>query len=147
MSLIKKETYIFGNLFYLANKFQAIMDKDFARHGLTTKQWFLMAVLGEFFDSPPTLKMLAKRMGSSHQNVKQIALKLESKGFIKLSKDSEDKRAVRVEMTEFCDAYWTNRAEGDLEFFKNLFETFEEAEVHQLFELLDKLTRAVDGLD
>lgn len=41
-------------------------------------------------------------MGSSHQNVKQILLKLEKKGFIKFVMDEKDKRKQRVELTKYC---------------------------------------------
>ena len=36
---------------------------------------------------PTTLKELSDILGSSHQNVKQILLKLEKKGFIKFEED------------------------------------------------------------
>ena len=41
-------------------------------------------------------------MGSSHQNVKQILLKLEKKGFVRIAADENDKRKQRVEVTEYC---------------------------------------------
>ena len=41
-------------------------------------------------------------MGSSHQNVKQILLKLEKKGFITFETDENDKRKQRIYVTEAC---------------------------------------------
>lgn len=41
-------------------------------------------------------------MGSSHQNTKQILLKLEKKGFVNISVDGEDRRKQRVTLTEKC---------------------------------------------
>lgn len=56
----------------------------------------------------PTIKELAEILGSSHQNVKQILLKLEKKDFVHIYIDPDDRRKQRVELTtkcrEFCDA-------------------------------------------
>lgn len=41
-------------------------------------------------------------MGSSHQNVKQILLKLEKKGFVTIIVDKNDKRKQRIELTDYC---------------------------------------------
>jgi DNA-binding MarR family transcriptional regulator len=41
-------------------------------------------------------------MGSSHQNVKQILLKLEKKGFVRIEADRFDKRKQRILLTEAC---------------------------------------------
>ena len=41
-------------------------------------------------------------MGSSHQNVKQILLKLEKKGFIVFEPDKKDKRKQRIKLTDYC---------------------------------------------
>ena len=39
-------------------------------------------------------------MGSSHQNVKQILLKLEKKGFVTMQTDTKDRRKQRIYLTE-----------------------------------------------
>ncbi len=41
-------------------------------------------------------------MGSSHQNVKQILLKLEKKGFVNITIDEHDRRKQRIELTDYC---------------------------------------------
>ena len=45
---------------------------------------------------------LSEVMGSSHQNVKQILLKLESKGFVLMMVDEKDKRKQRYFVTDKC---------------------------------------------
>ncbi len=76
---------IFGSLFLLATTLDTVGDRFLG--DLTTKQWYLMAMLGTFFAEPPTIGELAERMGTSHQNVKQIARRLEEKGFLDLERD------------------------------------------------------------
>ena len=45
---------------------------------------------------------LSDVMGSSHQNVKQILLKLEKKGFVSAIPDDKDKRKQRIFVTDKC---------------------------------------------
>ncbi len=92
-----KRYLVFGNTFLLANRLQTVMDS--AAQELTAKQWLVITMLG-MFDQPPTLKQLAKLCDTSHQNTKQIALKLEAKGFITILKDETDGRSMRITTTE-----------------------------------------------
>ena len=50
----------------------------------------------------PTIKELAEIVGSSHQNVKQLLIKLENKDFVEIYIDEMDKRKQRIRMTEYC---------------------------------------------
>ena len=54
---------------------------------LPVNNFFFLICLSLFREDPPTLKELSELMGTSHQNVKQIALKLERKGFISILRD------------------------------------------------------------
>lgn len=75
---IEDRVRIFGGLFLVSNRLETIGNEFLGE--LTTKQWFFLAVLFTFFTEPPTLSQLSQFMGSSHQNLKQIALKLEKRG-------------------------------------------------------------------
>lgn len=87
---------IFGSIFTVSNRLQLVMDQQMPE--LSAKQWFVLTMLS-FFDNPPSLIALAKVCDSSYQNIKQIILKLEEKGFVKLEDDASDKRAKCVVMT------------------------------------------------
>lgn len=145
-NLLSKETYIFGSLFLLSNRLQVIIDRDFAKYNITTKQWFLMAVIEKLKGDSPTLKEVAKFMGSSHQNVKQLALKLEKNGFMKLEKDQNDKRVTRLSLTEKSSKFWEGRREIDIKFFKKLFKSFNESEIDCLYRGLEKLYQGICDL-
>ncbi len=60
----------------------------------------MTAVIDNSFDNPPTLKEVAREMGSSHQNIKQVALKLEQKGLLVFEKDKKDARVTRLKLTD-----------------------------------------------
>ncbi len=67
---------------------------------LTTRQWLLLAVLTKSFPGrSPSLSEAAEKYGSSRQNVKQIALGLEARGFVRLVPDRDDGRTTRIELT------------------------------------------------
>lgn len=76
---------------------------DAALHplGLTSRQWLLLAVIERWYSGcPPTLTEAADRYGTSRQNVKQIALGLERRGYLRLAPDGADGRATRLEITD-----------------------------------------------
>lgn len=111
---------LFGGLITAGNRLQIIGDKFYDE--VTAKQWSLLACL-ELQDSkePPTLGELAQSMGCSHQNTKQLALKLQEKGYIKLKPDAADRRKSRVKRTAKCDALMQKYVEKQSRFMQVLF--------------------------
>ena len=96
---IESSYFLLGLLSAFDNRFQAVADKLIGE--ISWKQFFAVICINLCKESP-TIKELAGIMGSSHQNVKQILLKLEKKGFVNISMDQNDKRKQRVELTEKC---------------------------------------------
>lgn len=109
----------FGLLFAASNRLETVGDRYLEE--VTAKQWYLLLCLTTFFERPPTLSQLAEQMGSSRQNVKQLALKLEKKGFVALVRDESDRRALRVGPTGQLAAYQARRQERDGAFVERLF--------------------------
>jgi len=97
---IPDEAMILGLLLIISNKMDTLLDRELSEFDVTTKQWFLSETINSLFDSPPTLKEAANAMGSSHQNVKQVAMKLQQKGLLTLEKDKKDARVTRLRMTD-----------------------------------------------
>lgn len=75
------------------------MDEMLAPMDLTTRQWLLLAILSRSA-RPLSLSESAARYGSSRQNIKQIALGLERRGYLRLLPDPEDARAQRLYLTD-----------------------------------------------
>lgn len=119
--LARLQANVFGSLFQLANQLQAAGDRYLAGERLTTKQWFLIVAVGQFTDTEPTISQAAEFMGSSRQNVKQLALKLEKRGFLRISRDAKDARAYRLQLTEPCEAFWNARQAQDAAFVARIF--------------------------
>jgi DNA-binding MarR family transcriptional regulator len=77
---------------------QTKLDRFFRE--ITSKQFFLLICLNLFSEHDPSVSELAEVMQSSHQNVKQLAIKLEKAGFIRTYADSTDRRILRVASTQ-----------------------------------------------
>lgn len=100
LDLMKDQKFVFGAIHIVANRKETLLERELKEFGITFKQWFLMVVIQNTFDSPPTLNETAKAMGSSHQNVKKIASILEEKGFATFEKEKKDSRIKRIKLTE-----------------------------------------------
>ena len=96
---IEMSYFLLGLLSAFENRFQAAADN--AIKEISWKQFFAVICIN-LCKEKPTVKELAEIMGSSHQNVKQILLKLEKKGFVHITVDEKDKRKQRIELTDYC---------------------------------------------
>lgn len=98
--LLQPASDAFGGVFVLAGHLTRLTDEGLAGWDLTTRQWLLLAVLAKGFPGhAPSLTEAAQAYGSSRQNVKQIALGLEARGWLRLVADPHDGRAIRLELT------------------------------------------------
>lgn len=93
------QAFLLGLLSAFDNRYQAAADRFFKE--ITWKQFFAIICIN-LCKEPPTLNDLSDVMGSSHQNVKQILLKLEGKGFVSMMADEKDKRKQRYFVTDKC---------------------------------------------
>ena len=96
----------------LAQQLRTLMDQRLQESGLTTQQSALLTVI-EIKGQPPTMTEAAKALGMSHQNVKQLAVALERKGFLKLVANADDARSKRMETTRKHKKFWAQRDPGD----------------------------------
>jgi len=123
---IESSYFLLGLLSAFDNRFQAAADK--AMKEISWKQFFAIICIN-LCKKEPAIKELAEIMGSSHQNVKQILLKLEKKGFVNLYADSEDKRKQRIELTEYCMEFCRKNDEMSSQIMKKMFEGISEEQL------------------
>lgn len=147
METIDKKKIIFGSLFLLANRLQVIGDKYLGEGGITTKQWLLIVMIAQFVDSIPTLSEVAQLMGSSRQNVKQLALRLQEKGFVSIKKDERDSRVLRLKLTQKSTAFWEDRKEKDEQFIIDIFNGLSEEEIHIMCNGFNKLFGNIESIE
>ncbi len=136
MSALKEKAYIFGTIFTLSNKLQVLGD-GFDKN-ITTKQWlFIIGV--STFKEPPMISELANFIGYSRQNAKRIAAALQKSGYIAISKDENDARALRIELTPKCKDYFEKRDKQEIDFLEKIFAGFDSELIHGLYRGLARL--------
>ena len=115
---IELSYFLLGLLSAFNNRFQAVADSTMKE--VSWKQFFSIICINLCKDKP-TVKELAEIMGSSHQNVKQILLKLEKKGFVAITVDENDKRKQRIELTDYCREFCAKNDEMTMGIMKKMF--------------------------
>lgn len=144
---IPNQKFIFGGIQIAANQMDTLMERELKEHNLTTKQWLLCVVIQNSFDHAPTIKELAAGMGSSHQNVKQVALKLQEKGFAVLKKDPDDGRVTRVHLTDAVSDFGRASQEKSEIFSQSLFAGITKEEQAITRQTLVKLLKNLEAMD
>ncbi|MDO9045712.1 MAG: MarR family transcriptional regulator [Methanobacteriaceae archaeon] len=138
---LEMEKYILVILFLIQQRWGYIINKEFAKDNITTKQWLLLVILGNAFDHDPSMQEMAEAMSTTHQNVKQLATRLQDSGFLKIERDPNNRRILRLKFTEQCYKYWEKRDEDDTESITNLFNVLDDEEVIYLFGIMNKLEK------
>jgi DNA-binding MarR family transcriptional regulator len=96
---------------------------------------------------PPTLKELSDILGSSHQNVKQILLKLEKKSFIQFQTDDADKRKQRIVLTDYCREFCERNDEMSKSIMEKMFDGVTEKEVATTIQTIIKIEKNLRGYE
>lgn len=129
---------LFRTLIAGAAKMRARLDREMAATGITTRQ----AALLQFIEAqpvPPTIGTVAAGLSMTHQNVKQIALALERKGFLTIETDAQDRRARRLMTTATHRRFWARRNPTDFAQVQAWTAGLNGDEVEQAVALLRKL--------
>ncbi len=116
---MEESYFLLGLLCAFDNRFQAVADKMMQE--ISWKQFFAI-ICTSMCKEEPTIRELAEIMGSSHQNVKQILLKLEKKGFVSITVDEKDKRKQRVGLTQKCKEFCEANDEKSMQAIITMFE-------------------------
>ncbi|MFA0834109.1 MAG: MarR family winged helix-turn-helix transcriptional regulator [Methanobacterium formicicum] len=143
---LEMEKYILIVLFLIQQRWGYIINKDLANDQITTKQWLMMIVMANAFQNPPSMQEVADAMSTTHQNVKQLATRLEARGFLKIEQDPENRRIHRLNVTAECFEYWDNRTPEDAESVTALFKGLDDIDIKNLFEIMGKLEKTSSEL-
>jgi len=136
----------FGSIFLMAQRWQTLGNIFLRRWGLTTKQWLLLATMEMQLGGSATLGDAAAAYRSSYQNVKRIAQNLEQEGFIKLTKDPEDRRVLRLTITEKNRRFWEQHDTEALEYIKRFFQDLTDGEIREFVRMLQVLLNRTEQI-
>ncbi len=128
---------LFGLFFAFHNRLQAVGDSFYEE--ISCKQFFLLACMNLYQDQAPTANELARTMGCTRQNVKEILNSLEKKQLIRFEVDEGDKRKRRVYLTEnalrMSDKYY----EKEKSFMEYLYNGISDEEIDQAYSIISKI--------
>ncbi|MDI9520430.1 MAG: hypothetical protein QM308_04650 [Bacillota bacterium] len=145
LSHIEDRYYLFGMLAAFANRMQTVGDTVFEE--VTWKQWF--ALLGANVLQPdPSVSQVAGFIGTSHQNMKQLLLRLQTAGLVSLVKDKSDLRRTLIRLTPEAGAFENKYREKSGLFMDALFEGISAealAAARQVIRQLDENLRAIEN--
>lgn len=140
---MKEKDNIFGLLLFIAQRWTVNGDSILKEKvGITTKQWMLLAILMHSFENQhPTISETAKEFGTSRQNLKQVAISLQKKGFIDIKPDENDFRIQRISLTgNHMERFLGDENEKwQTNYINSLFKGFKNEEIIQLNEYVERL--------
>ena len=137
------QAFLLGLLSAFDNRYQACADSFF--NEITWKQFFAIICINLCKESP-TINELSDIMGSSHQNVKQILNKLESKNFVQMIPDSKDKRKQRIIVTDQCRAFCEKNDVQSQKMITRLFEGIDEEQLLITIQTITQMERNLKNL-
>jgi len=135
------QAFLLGLLSAFDNRYQAAADAYLKE--ITWKQFFAIICIN-LCKEPPTLNELSDVMGSSHQNVKQILLKLEKKGFVATVPDEKDRRKQRIYVTDACRDFMERNDNNDRQsqyFIGRIFDRIDEKSLRTTIQTIMKMER------
>ena len=128
------------------NRYQAAADAFFKE--ITWKQFFAIICINLCREAP-TINELSDVMGSSHQNVKQILLRLEKKGFVSTIVDKKDKRKQRIIVTDAARSFLEendNNGQQSQYIIGRIFEGIDEKSLMGTIQTIMKMERNLSEL-
>jgi DNA-binding MarR family transcriptional regulator len=130
---------LYATLFSAANKLQIRGDQYFK--DLTSRQFMTMMAILHLPEDETTLNNIAKKLGTSKQNVNKLVASIAKKGYITVMPSVQDKRAVNVKITDAGKQVILDCNEKGLGFLADVFNRFSTEEMENLWSLLKKLYR------
>jgi DNA-binding MarR family transcriptional regulator len=105
---------LFGSSLVFAQQLLLRVEEFLEPFGLTSRQWLLLAVIDKGFPGyAPTISEASAVFGTSRQNVKQVAVQLECRGWLHLVPDPADRRALRLVLTDRLTVFDDSAVQSD----------------------------------
>lgn len=133
---IEDRYYLFGMLTAFANRMQTVGDNVFEE--ITWKQWFAL-LSASILQPNPSVSQVADFVGTSHQNMKQLLLRLQATGLVRLEKDKADLRRTLVKLTPAVAAFEQKYQQSSSHFMDSLFEEITDEDLAAARLVLDQL--------
>ena len=135
--------FLIGLINRFNNSFQAAADAIF--EDLSWKQIFFLNCIA-LFEESPTIKEMSELLGCSHQNSRQILLKLEKQGYVQVVQDEKDKRKQRIFLTDKAERFRQHYDEPSDLAMQSIFNNVSQEELLTTIKVFTQLNKNVDEL-
>lgn len=135
---VRERVILFRMLVLAGGHLRSLMDRRYREDGITTQQAAVLAVAGAT-DSPLTQGEVALRLGVSHQNIRQLADSLVSKGLLEIRSEPADRRVKRLVPTRRVQRLFDRRNADDFAAVASWFSALDDREARVLQAALRKL--------
>ncbi len=132
---LMQQTY--ATLFSVTNRLQIKGDKYLDK--LTSRQFMTIMAVLHLPEEETTLNNIAKKLGTTKQNVNTLIGSIEQKGYLTTFPSPRDKRAVNVRITDSGKQVMLECNEKGMDFFADVFAGFTAEDLETLWGLLKKL--------
>lgn len=134
---LMQQTY--ASLFAVYNKLQTVSDKRFEK--LSTRQFMTMLAILHLQKNEASLNNIARKLGTSKQNCKQLVDALTKKGFVEINPNSSDKRAYSITVTPSGLAETQKCSAIGMLLFADIFSGLTSHDLSVLWDLLKRIYR------
>ena len=134
---------VFAGVLLLANRMQTHYDAELGQ--VTLKQWLALTVLNSMPPPVPSTAVLARALGTTHQNVTKLVRALADQGFVELQASPTDGRAKQVLLTPATVAYMNEHAHQGERLLDELFAGASAADVAACLRVLGAMSVALTG--
>lgn len=134
-----------NRLFFRLYQCSNLLHKNGTRHisafGATTQQWAVLGALARPLvrERGMSVKDLIAFLMLSRQNLSMVLDRLEARAWVERVKDPEDGRSRLIRLTKEGNLLWADMRAPIEGFYAGVLDGFEEAELRQLHQLLDRL--------
>jgi DNA-binding MarR family transcriptional regulator len=124
---VRNRVILFRTVTALAGQLRARMDTRLRASGITSQQAAVLALASA--PPPPTQGEVARLLGVTHQNIRQIMGSLIRKGLLTVHSDAADRRAKRLVPTRHVARLFGRRNPGDFAAVAGWFAVLDDREV------------------
>jgi len=140
LASMKPSQQLIGLMNCFNNSFEALADSFFKE--LSWRQFFFLDCVALFSDAP-SINEMSKTLGCSHQNTKQILLKLEKNGYLKTEKDPQDKRMQRIFLTDKAKSLQNKYSSKIPVQVSKIFDGINDSEINLVTDVISKLIQNI----
>ncbi|HOJ78176.1 MAG TPA: MarR family transcriptional regulator [Bacillota bacterium] len=130
---------VYSTLFSVYNKMQTESSKRFST--LSSRQYMTILAILHLPENERTMNNVAKKLGTTKQNIRQLITTLEKKQLIEIQSSNRDRRATNLEVTPAGMNEMLKAGEIGIMFLADLFNEFSSEELQLLWYLLKKMYR------